>query len=99
MPLAVVRRVSSWEEAIVVASAFRSAGIEAEVFDILGQMQWTLQTALGGFRVMVSASQLGDARDFLRSPPPPGDDGEPAIRSRSQRAHTLIAVVLLAFFG
>ena len=99
MALAVVRRVSTWEEAVVMASALRSAGIEAEVFDILGQMRWTLQTALGGFRVVVSAGQLADARDFLSAPPPPGDDGEPAIRSRSQRAQTLLAILLLFLFG
>jgi hypothetical protein len=73
----------------------RSAGIEAEVFDILGQMRWTLQTALGGFRVVAPAGQLADAREFLSAAPPPADDGEPAIRSRSQRARTL----LLLLFG
>jgi hypothetical protein len=99
MSLAVVRRVSTWEEAVVLASALRSAGIEAEVFDILGQMRWKLQTALGGFRVMVLAAQLADAQAFLNAPLPPGDDGEPAIRSRPQRLKRLAVVWLLALFG
>jgi hypothetical protein len=99
MTLAVVRRVSSWEEAVVLASALRSAGIEAEVFDILGQMRWTLQTALGGFRVVVFTAQLADARAFLNAPPPPSEDGEPAIRSRPQRLKRLVPVWLLALFG
>jgi hypothetical protein len=72
-------------------------GVAAEVFDILGQMNWALQTALGGFRVVVPASELVEATDFLAAPPPPGDDGEPARRSRAQRVHTLIAVILLLF--
>ena len=99
MTLAVVRRVSSYEEAVVMASALRSAGIAAEVFDILGQMKWTLQPALGGFRVMAPGSQLVDAGEFLGAAPPFTDDWEPIRRSRARRVHRFAAAVLPILFG
>ena len=38
------------------------------MFDILGRMRWQLQTALGGFRVMVLANKLGDDYEPVRPP-------------------------------
>ena len=57
----------SLQEAYVAASALRSAGIAAEVFDAQwGQTHWASQIALGGFRVVVPSDCLIDAADILR---------------------------------
>src|SRR6185436_9709338 len=54
MALAEVARFATLSEAHVLVAALRSGGIPAEVFDgELGQMDWPLQQALGGFRVFV----------------------------------------------
>ena len=65
--LPVVTRLASLQEAFVVASVLRSAGIAAEVFDAQwGQNQWASQMALGGFRVVVPSDCLTDGADILR---------------------------------
>ena len=57
----------SLQEAYVAASALRSAGIAAVVFDAQwGQTHWASQIALGGFRVVVPSDCLTDAADILR---------------------------------
>jgi|GEM_PF-5322244 len=57
----------SLQEAYVAASALRSAGIAAIVFDAQwGQTLWASQIALGGFRVVVPNDCLVDAADILR---------------------------------
>jgi hypothetical protein len=99
MTLVVVRRVASLEEAFVIAGALRSAGIAAEVFDMLGQSWWKLQTALGGFRVVMPASQFMDARDSLGAPTSPSDDAEPIRPSIARRAHKVVAATLVSLFG
>ena len=98
MVLAVLRRVSTLEEAVVMISALRSTGIDAELFDTLGQLNWNLQTALGGFRVMVLSSQFLEAREFL-SGAPPGDVDQPARPSTARRKKRVLARILLALMG
>jgi hypothetical protein len=66
MALAEVARFATLSEAHVLVAALRSGGIPAEVFDgELGQMDWPLQQALGGFRVFVPEETAADARAFL----------------------------------
>jgi hypothetical protein len=98
MSLVVLRRVSTYEEAVVLAGALRSAGITTEVFDSFGQQRWTLQNALGGFRIMVMSSDLEEARAFLAALPPPADedDDEPPEARAPRRG---LALALIALFG
>ncbi|HYF23195.1 MAG TPA: DUF2007 domain-containing protein [Caulobacteraceae bacterium] len=68
MGLAVAGRFLSLTEAYAAAGALRSAGVRAEVFDEhWGTMLWTQSDALGGFRVMVHADEIDDARAVLAS--------------------------------
>jgi hypothetical protein len=66
MALTVVASFSDLQEAHIAAGALQSAGIQAEVFDNqLGMIDWTMQRALGGFRVAVPGAQTADAVELL----------------------------------
>ena len=66
MALTVVASFSDLQEAHIAAGALRSAGLQAEVFDNqLGMIDWTMQRALGGFRLAVPAEETGEARELL----------------------------------
>jgi hypothetical protein len=95
MSLVQIARFSELTEALVAASALRATGIYVAVFDELGQTDYLLQTALGGFRLMVSDMDAGEARsyiDALREAP-----REPIERKRSIK--TAVAVVLGLVIG
>lgn len=72
MALAVVARFYDLNEASIAASALRSAGLSAEVFDDhWATMNWMARTALGGFRVMLPQDELAAGVELLRSLPEP----------------------------
>ncbi len=61
-----VARFSTLVEAEVACSALRGAGFHAEILErALASIHWTYQTALGGLRVAVPASELQDAAGYL----------------------------------
>lgn len=66
MGLGVVARFSTLVEAEVACSALRGAGFHAKVLEACtASLYWHYQTALGGLRVAVPASELQDASDYL----------------------------------
>ena len=66
MGLVTAARFATLSEAYIAAGAQRSSGVTAEVFDAqLGQTDWLMQTALGGFRLMVPDEELLAAIDVL----------------------------------
>ena len=70
MALVVVAKFCSLQEAEVAASALRSGGLYAVVFDaFFGGVVWNEQVALQGFRLMVLADDREDAVGFFRGLP------------------------------
>ncbi|WP_397400515.1 putative signal transducing protein [Phenylobacterium sp.] len=67
MSLVQIARFADLTEAHVAASALVASGISATVFDELGQTYYLLQTALGGFRLMVSEADADEARAYITS--------------------------------
>ena len=66
MALTVVASFSDLQEAHIAAGALKSAGLQAEVFDNqLGMIDWTMQRALGGFRLAVPDTQIAEAVELL----------------------------------
>ena len=67
MGLALVTRIPNLAEAQIAAGALRSAGIEAQVFDVsFGGMEAPVIEGLGGYRIMAPESEVAAARDVLR---------------------------------
>jgi hypothetical protein len=104
--LALVTRIPNLGEAQVAAGALRSAGIQAEVFDVtFGGMEAPVIESLGGYRLMAPEEDVREARELLRalraSPPPrePDDDGtpwsEPPVREVNRRGMKLVALLVL----
>lgn len=70
MTLVVAAKFYSLQEAQVAASALRSGGLHAVVFDAFyGGTLWDQQIALMGFRLMVPADERADAVGFFRALP------------------------------
>ncbi len=66
MALAVVTRIPNFAEAQIAAGALRSAGIDAEVFDVgFGQIEAPVIEQLGGFRIMAPEEEAAAARQIL----------------------------------
>ena len=65
MALVQIARFAELTEVQVAASALRASGIPAVVHDELGQMNYLLQTALGGFRLAVPEADAADARAYI----------------------------------
>jgi hypothetical protein len=81
MSLSILARFHTQSDAQVAASALRSAGLGAVVFDEhYGGIDWVAQSALGGYRLMLPTGELEDGRAILaiaaqaesdpESPPP-----------------------------
>ncbi len=80
MTLSVLARFHTQSDAQVAASALRSAGLNALVFDEhYGGVDWVAQSALGGYRVMLPTEDLADGRAILAvaAECPPDPDAEP----------------------
>ena len=89
MALQCLARFHTLPEAQVVATLLTSAGFSPSVFDLhYGGLDWAAQSALGGYRLMLPAAELADARGLLRTPdlaldlpedetPPPVTTGGP----------------------
>ena len=68
MSLVQIARFADLTEAQVAASALRALDVPVSVFDELGQTYYLLQTALGGFRLMVPEADADEARAYLATP-------------------------------
>lgn len=90
MTLAVLARFHTQSEAQVAASALRSAGLSAVVFDEhYGGMVWVEQSALGGYRLMLPATEMLDALAILKEAIEPPVDEDGIVRSHGSRLTTL----------
>ncbi|MCE3288283.1 MAG: hypothetical protein K0R83_295 [Caulobacter sp.] len=77
MTLSILARFHTQSEAQVAASALRSAGLGALVFDEhYGGVDWVAQSALGGYRVMLPTDELTDGRAILAIAAEVGPDPE-----------------------
>jgi len=93
-------RFATISEAHIAAGALRCHGLAAEVFDTqLGQTDWLIQTALGGFRLVVAEADLEAACRILgparaAAPPPPEDRSAPVIARWRRAAAALMAFLI-----
>ena len=81
MTLSILARFHTQSDAQVAASALRSAGLAAVVFDEhYGGIDWVAQSALGGYRLMLPTGELADGRAILAiaTETPPDPEAEPA---------------------
>ena len=95
MCLVQIARFADLTEAHVAASALRASNIYVSIFDEFGQTYYLLQTALGGFRLMVPESDADEARAYiatLRKEP-----REPLSRRRSGKNALALVLGLLNF--
>jgi hypothetical protein len=100
MSLAVARRFPTLPEAQVAASVLRSAGIAAQVLDqYYGGLDWTAQSALGGYRLCTSFEDLADAREILLPPPLEPDDAEAPAGPSGSLARTALALTAAWLVG
>lgn len=99
MGLVTASRFATISEAHIAAGALRCHGLTAEVFDTqLGQTDWLIQTALGGFRLVVAEADLEVARRIVGSAraaaPPPVDRSAPVIAWWRRAAAALMAFLI-----
>lgn len=104
MGLSVVASFTQLSEAHVAAGALRSAGFHAEVMDQnFAVVNWFEQQVLGGIRVIVPQSELGEAvqvlREIIREKPEPGPEPHPGVgwRGLAIAFGLIIPVVALVF--
>lgn len=82
MSLSILARFHTQSDAQVAASALRSAGLGALVFDEhYGGIDWVAQSALGGYRLMLPTGELEDGRAILAiaANAEPDPEAEPPI--------------------
>ncbi len=98
MDVVEVARFTDLTEAQIAAGALRSAGFAAEVQDAnLGTVDFLLQRAMGGFRLVTPAGEHAEASAFLaelqaNAPPPLAEpSGSPE--------RTAGAILLMLLFG
>ncbi|WGM41056.1 hypothetical protein [Caulobacter sp. NIBR1757] len=101
MTLSILARFHTQSDAQVAASALRSAGLGAVVFDEhYGGIDWVAQSALGGYRLMLPTGELADGRAILAiaTEAPPDPESAPAITGSLPATVLTMAVGLLAGF-
>lgn len=103
MTLSILARFHTQSDAQVAASALRSAGLGAIVFDEhYGGIDWVAQSALGGYRLMLPTSELANGRAILAiaTEAPDDPEAEPAISgSLPATALTMAVGVATGFEG
>jgi hypothetical protein len=99
MALVEATRFLDLTEAQVAASALRASGIDAEVVDeAIGRNAFTLQLAMGGFRLMVDEADAAAARALVED-----CRAEPSalapLPPREAAARTLLSLALTLLMG
>lgn len=99
-----VARFTTLSEAHVAAGALRATGVPAEVFDDgLGGVNWMMQQAVGGFRLVTPEQDAPEARAMIsqmrNTPAPPDKTDVVAEAPKPKGLRRLIAVLGLLLFG